>query len=48
MESVESKLDQVHEKMHEGQKGLIKTIYGTMFVFAGIIISAFGVIAAYV
>lgn len=46
MESVEIKLDSVAEKMHEGQKGLIKTIYVTMAVFAGVIISAFGVMTS--
>lgn len=43
MESVEQKIDTLKDTMHEGQKGLIKTIYITMAVFAGVIISAFGV-----
>tara|TARA_R100000734_G_scaffold18895_2_gene16966 strand:- start:810 stop:1016 length:207 start_codon:yes stop_codon:yes gene_type:complete len=46
MESVETKLDHMSERMHEGQKGLIKTIYVTMAVFASVIISAFGVMTS--
>lgn len=44
MNSVENKLDALREDMHNGQKAMIKTIYTTMAVFAGVIISAFGVI----
>ena len=44
MDSVEKKLDNLRDDMHNGQKAMIKTIYTTMIVFAGVIISAFGVI----
>lgn len=44
MSGVENKLDSLREDMHNGQKAMIKTIYTTMAVFAGVIISAFGVI----
>lgn len=44
MTSVETKLDALREDMHNGQKAMIKTIYTTMAVFAGVIISAFGLI----
>lgn len=44
MGSVETKLDQLRDDMHNGQKAMIKTIYTTMAIFAGVIISAFGVI----
>ena len=44
MDSVETKIDNLRDTMHEGQKSLIKTIYVTMAVFAGVIISAFGLI----
>ena len=46
MDSVEGKIDNLRDTMHEGQKSLIKTIYVTMAVFAGVIISAFGVIVS--
>ena len=46
MDSVEGKIDDLRDTMHEGQKSLIKTIYVTMAVFAGVIISAFGVIVS--
>lgn len=44
MTSVETKLDNLREDMHNGQKAMIKTIYTSLAVFAGVIISAFGVI----
>ena len=46
MDSVETKIDNLRDTMHEGQKSLIKTIYVTMAVFAGVIISAFGLIVS--
>lgn len=48
MTSVELKLDHLREDMHTGQKAMIKTIYGSLAVFAGVIISAFGVIISMV
>ena len=48
MTSVESKLDYLREDMHTGQKAMIKTIYGSLVVFATVIISAFGVIVSMV
>lgn len=44
LEGVETKIDNLKDEMHNGQKSLIKTIYTTMAVFAGVIISAFGLI----
>lgn len=44
LETVEGKIDSLKDEMHNGQKSLIKTIYTTMAVFAGVIISAFGLI----
>lgn len=44
MEKVEDMLIQLREDMHEGQKNMIKTIYSTMALFSGVIITAFGVI----
>lgn len=44
LETVEYKIDNLKDEMHNGQKSLIKTIYTTMAVFAGVIISAFGLI----
>lgn len=44
MTSVENKIDNIREDMHTGQKAMIKTIYTSLAVFAGVIISAFGVI----
>jgi flagellar capping protein FliD len=46
MTSVENKIDNLRDDMHNGQKAMIKTIYTTMAVFAGVIISAFGVIVS--
>lgn len=46
MTSVENKLDNLRDDMHNGQKAMIKTIYGSLAVFAGVIISAFGVIVS--
>ena len=46
MTSVENKIDNLREDMHNGQKAMIKTIYGSLAVFAGVIISAFGVIVS--
>ena len=42
MTSVESKLDTLREDMHNGQKSMIKTIYVSLAVFTGVIISAIG------
>ena len=44
MEKVEDMLVQLREDQHEGQKTMIKTIYTTMALFSGVIITAFGVI----
>lgn len=44
MTSVENKIDNLRDDMHNGQKAMIKTIYTSLAVFAGVIISAFGVI----
>lgn len=46
MTSVEEKIDNLRDDMHNGQKAMIKTIYGSLAVFAGVIISAFGVIVS--
>lgn len=48
MTSVETKVDLLREDMHNGQKAMIKTIYGSLVVFATVIISAFGVIISLV
>jgi len=40
MTSVETKLDVLREDMHNGQKSMIKTIYVSLALFAGVIISA--------
>ena len=48
MTSVENKVDLLREDMHNGQKAMIKTIYGSLVVFATVIISAFGVIISLV
>jgi hypothetical protein len=40
MTSVETKLDNLREDMHNGQKSMIKTIYVSLALFAGVIISA--------
>lgn len=44
MTSVEGKLDNLREDMHNGQKTMIKSLYTSLAVFASVIISAFGVI----
>ena len=46
MTSVEDKIDDLREDMHNGQKAMIKTIYTSLAVFAGVIVSAFGVIVS--
>ena len=46
MTSVENKIDDLRDDMHNGQKAMIKTIYTSLAVFAGVIISAFGVIVS--
>ena len=40
MTSVEEKLDGLRESMNEGQKSMIKTIYVSLAVFTGVIISS--------
>jgi len=44
MTSVETKIDDLREDMHTGQKNMIKTISTLFAVFATLIITAFGVI----
>ena len=46
MDSVEQKLDLLKDQMHDGQKSTIRTLYTSLAVFAGVIISAFGVIVS--
>jgi hypothetical protein len=46
MTSVEGKIDHLRDDMHNGQKTMIKSLYTSLAVFAGVIVSAFGVIVS--